>query len=687
MEREKGLSGQIEEFARNYRQEIMDSARSLPEEMPEITEELFALFEQCGNRLKFEAVYFTRRRFLAVLGLQALLETGEKGRAEEACLSRLTKVMEEICGERCWALPAHVDRGKEGWEITVDLFACETAQTLAELADRLRGQLPEALYERISDEIEKRILKPYFTSAVPYGNWECGNTNWNAVCAGSIGSVCLHLMRKEPRRLEDCLKRVCRSLSFYPDGFSEDGACLEGIGYFTYGMTFFTNFAQELYEYSEGRENLFCRVEGRSWEEKISRMVQFPAKCFFPDGKAVNFSDADRNETFRVGLSCVLRRHFREMRFPNMSRAAGLHSDSCYRFAALKMDLLDAGTEPTEEKAGADRAREERFCILSDAQWCIGNAFRQGRAIGFACKGGNNGEPHNQNDVGHFIYEAEGVTLFTDLGCGEYTQEYFSEGRYGILCNRSLGHSVPLMAGQEQCTGEAAACGSFRASEDGKVEMELSAAYPEKAVKSFARSFRFDTETGDLELCDDIVPGEAGATNAVGREERSVNEAGRENDGRNTVGREEHSANEAGREDDGRNAVGREERSVNETGREDDSRNAVGWEERSINEAGREAGRDAAGAESYGEAVPMPEVVENLVTQIRPVILTDGVLLEAEGIRCRLCIEAPEKPDIRVEMQVHVNHRGGPEDVYLIQWRVPAAGGHAVSRCSIKLLS
>ena len=640
MEREKG---KIEEFARNYRQEIMDGAQSLPEEMPEITEELFALFEQCGNRLKFEAVYFTRRRFLAVLGLQALLETGEKGRAEEDCLRRLTKVMEEICGERCWALPAHVDRSREGWEITVDLFACETAQTLAELADRLRGQLSETVYKKISEEIEIRILKPYFTSAVPYGNWECGNSNWNAVCAGSIGSVCLHLLREEPGRLSDCLKRVCHSLSRYPDSFSEDGACLEGIGYFTYGMTYFTNFAQELYEYSEGRENLFRHVEGRSWEKKMSRMVQFPAKCFFPDGKAVNFSDADRNETFRVGLSCVLRRHFREMRFPNISRAAGLHSDSCYRFAALKMDLLYAETEPQEEKAGADREQEERFCILPDAQWCIGNALRQGRAIGFACKGGNNGEPHNQNDVGHFIYEADGVTLFADLGCGEYTQEYFSEeGRYRILCNRSMGHSVPLIAGQEQRAGEAAACGLFRASEEGNVEMELSAAYPEKVVKSFTRSFRFDPETGDLELYDDIIPGEEGAVN------------------------------EAGREDDGRNAVGREERSIDEAGREDGS--------------GNKAGRDAAGAEFHEEAVHMPEVVENLITQISPVILTDGVLLEAEGIRCRLCIEAPEKPDIRVEKLAHVNHRGGAEDVYLIQWRVPAAGGQAVSRCSIKLI-
>ena len=67
-------------------------------------------------------------------------------------------------------------------------------------------------------------------------------------------------------------------------------------------------------------------------------------------------------------------------------------------------------------------------------------------------------------------------------------------------------------------------------------------------------------------------------------------------------------------------------------------------------------------------------------------LLPHGVLLEAEGIRCELHILIPAEPDIRVEKLVHVNHRGGAEDVYLIQWRVPAAGGQAVSRCSIKLM-
>lgn len=55
-----------------------------------------------------------------------------------------------------------------------------------------------------------------------------------------------------------------------------------------------------------------------------------------------------------------------------------------------------------------------------------------------AAKGGNNGEPHNHNDVGSFFYLVGDEMLLTDLGAGEYTKEYFHEGRYRILCNNSL---------------------------------------------------------------------------------------------------------------------------------------------------------------------------------------------------------------------------------------------------------
>ena len=50
--------------------------------------------------------------------------------------------------------------------------------------------------------------------------------------------------------------------------------------------------------------------------------------------------------------------------------------------------------------------------------------------------------------------------LITDLGAGEYTKEYFSTGRYQILCNSSLGHSVLVISGELQKEGK-----QYRASE------------------------------------------------------------------------------------------------------------------------------------------------------------------------------------------------------------------------------
>ena len=39
-----------------------------------------------------------------------------------------------------------------------------------------------------------------------------------------------------------------------------------------------------------------------------------------------------------------------------------------------------------------------------------------------AAKGGNNGESHNHNDVGSFLYLAGDEMLLTDLGAGEYRE-------------------------------------------------------------------------------------------------------------------------------------------------------------------------------------------------------------------------------------------------------------------------
>ena len=55
---------------------------------------------------------------------------------------------------------------------------------------------------------------------------------------------------KDERLPEDwkqsIIGRVCDALQCYLDGMEEDGACTEGLGYYAYGMSYYTGFAQAL---------------------------------------------------------------------------------------------------------------------------------------------------------------------------------------------------------------------------------------------------------------------------------------------------------------------------------------------------------------------------------------------------------------------------------------------------------
>ena len=151
-EKRKNLLRELQNYYEAYCADIRREAAALRSEpMPELTEELFSLFEKNGNRLIYEEVYFKRRKRLAVLGLKAILD----GKRED--FSELERVLLAVCDEECWALPAHVRRLADGkWKIFVDLFVAETAQTLAELISVLGEALSEKGRERVKEEVLRR---------------------------------------------------------------------------------------------------------------------------------------------------------------------------------------------------------------------------------------------------------------------------------------------------------------------------------------------------------------------------------------------------------------------------------------------------------------------------------------------------------------------------------------------------
>ena len=509
---------ELERYYEDYCESIRQEAEKLrAEEMPEPTEDLFAIYENTGNRLIYEDVYFERRKFLAVFGLKAILD------GEERDIQKLEDILEGICAEECWALPAHVNRmTDENWRTYVDLFAAETAQTLAEIASLLGGRLSQETVRTVEQEVMRRVLAPFSASRPPYSHWEYGASNWCAVCGGSVGSAAMYMLKDRPEELTAILERICHALeTYYLKSFAEDGACLEGLGYFTYGMTYFAGFAGQLYEFTKGRRDLF-----RS--EKLARIAAFQAKCYFPSGRTVSFADGSADERFRVGLTCYLAMKYPEAQIPPMERAAGLDGDNCYRWMGLYRNLTwtkeyidflrgqgvraeeeaDAGKGNAEREAGGEENAGKKAdgkeaaagkTVLPDAQWII---CRSANGAGMAAKGGHNGEPHNHNDVGSFFYINGKDFLLADLGCGEYTRDYFAEKRYGYLCCRSLGHNVPLIDGREQLPGGGYGCDGFRADGAGRTVISFAGAYGNPNLKSLVRTLDWDEATGTLQVED-----------------------------------------------------------------------------------------------------------------------------------------------------------------------------------------
>ncbi len=542
-------------YIRGLYQEIKKAEEQMRDRpMPALTKEDFFLFHETGNRLVYENAYFGRRKYLTVYAILALW-SGELSRSgiidEEAgdrtgdlYIRRLEEILVSICREeRFWALPAHVDFDRIDLPETVhtvDLFAAETAQALSEIALRLYDRLSRETVACVAREVIRRVLQPFAASAFPYSWWETDRCNWSAVCAGSIGMAAVSIEALNCRIMEaytpdqqekdaplppdillyrdqyrllpqnwkaDCLRRAGDALQCYLDGMEADGACTEGLGYYNYGMSFYAAFAEA------------CEAGGRDapgrlmYRDKCDQIALFQQKCYFMDrhggGVSISFSDGSSHESFLPGLTAYLKRCYPQVETPGYALARPFDEDACYRYLTNERNIswlirygdsgsgMRAEADPADEKLthaqnnSSDKSRTpggNTVYLLPAAQWLI---CQDGDGNGFAAKGGNNDENHNHNDIGHFLCVFHGEMLLTDLGAGVYTKDYFSDKRYEILCNRSMGHSVPMINGEEQCAGAGYRADRFAWDEETcTLTISFAGAYPEGSIKKLVRHIR-----------------------------------------------------------------------------------------------------------------------------------------------------------------------------------------------------
>lgn len=475
----------------------------LQETMPELTHSLFRLFSTTGSRREYELVYFRRRNRLTTFGLLAWLDG-----ADSPYMDALSDTIGSILDEYTWCLPAHILHGPEmrsaaeeqyaaeglvnrsAESFTIDLFAAETAFALSEISALLGAALPQLLRVRIREEVLRRILRPFVTQAPSH--WETATHNWASVCGGSIAAAAIYTLQGEDE-LAAVLVRAFPALASYLSGFEEDGACTEGYMYWQYGFGYFTYAADLILRRTGGAVNWFQA-------DKVQQVALFQQKAFLHGRKVVNFSDSQGEAGIFMGLSGYLKRLYPEIEHPELSLRAGFRDDHCSRWAPALRNLLWA----VEDVEGS--AWQTAAYYLPDAQWLVSRQLQEQGAYVFAAKGGHNNEPHNHNDIGHFILYAQGETLLPDLGSGQYSRKYFGPERYDILCNGSQSHSVPIIDGLYQAAGaeHRAEVRTYGSNEEQDVfALEISSAYGTDKLTELVRRFIWSkTEPPTLEVTD-----------------------------------------------------------------------------------------------------------------------------------------------------------------------------------------
>ena len=480
----------------SYRQVVRQAEGILKQPIPDQPDELYLDYSRTGNRTRFQRVAFRRRGRVGWLVLAECLEN--KGRFVPA----LEKTVAALCAERTWILPAH-DRGLrnfKGEQIDIDLASSALGWNLAMADYLLGGKLGTETRKLIRDNVHRRVVQPYLDMVAGKRGknwWMNGTNNWNAVCLAGVTGSALTLVESRQQRATFVVAAEEHSRNFLR-GFTPDGYCSEGLGYWGYGFGHYVLLAEAIRQATAGRLDLLARKEVRAaatyaWRIEIIGGV-YPA-----------FADCSVRARPSSQLTHFLRRRFRLGADP--AEDSSMIQPSSSLFHAMMYSFGNSATrEPRGEADGKPGVRTwfehagVLVCRPGDRSRC---------RMGAAMKGGHNAEHHNHNDVGSYVVVVGRRAVLLDPGAEVYTARTFSSRRYESNVLNSFGHPVPRVAGRLQRGGRQARGRVVRTEFTDQADtlaLDLRSAYSVKGLKKLQRTFIYSRQgPGSLTVTDEVA--------------------------------------------------------------------------------------------------------------------------------------------------------------------------------------
>lgn len=480
-----------------FRKVVPQAEALLNEPIPETTDELYLDYSRTGNRDRYQRVLFARMNRLATLVVAECLEN--RGRFVPAIDAALRATLDQ----KSWVLPAHDGSLAvfQGQAMEIDLVAAATGANLATIDWWLGEKLPAETRKRIARELERRIFQPLegMVQGKARPSWLVVTNNWNAVCLAGVTVAATAAIPDRQRRAWFVAVAEKSSENFL-DGFTPDGYCSEGLGYWNYGFGHFVLLAESIVQATGGKLDLFERA-------KVRQIAQFGHRLEILPGVYPAFSDCHVGARPDAPTEAFVSRRFgfgwKDAEARGLLLASGPSRD------LFALGLLAFPNSASRRPPAAASPKRELRTWFADAGIliCRPSADPQ-QALGAALKGGHNAEHHNHNDVGSFVVALAGHTPLLDPGAEVYTRRTFSARRYDSQVLNSFGHPVPRVAGQLQATGRRAAARvlktEFTELADTLV-LDLRSAYPVKGLEKLQRAFVFSRQgRGCLTVTDEV---------------------------------------------------------------------------------------------------------------------------------------------------------------------------------------
>lgn len=449
----------------------------LPEPVSVLTDDLYLEFSRTGNRQVWDKPAHERVARLSLLVTAECIEN--RGRF----LAAAGAVVDALTAERTWVMPAHDRdlRNFRGELIDIDLRSSLLSWLLATTAWLLGDKLGGDRVRTIRGQVERRVLQPYrdMVAGRRAPNWWFSTTNnWNIVCLAGVTGAALAQVESREERAWFVATAENYSRNFLA-GFTADGYCSEGLGYWNYGFENFALFAETVRQATRGGVD-FLR------QPAAAAPAAYAARIGVINGVFPAFSDCTVGSQPQGSLSRHLA-HRLGLRVPSACAENEVPS---------LLKLANAFPLPGEADAAAAPAAAEpapRRDWFGEAGVLVGRpAPDSGCRFGVALKGGHNDEHHNHNDVGSYVVVAGGCPVLLDPGKEEYTARTFSANRYAGRLLNSYGHPVPVVAGQLQRTGADARGEVLRTAftdAADTLELDLTSCYAVPELETLTRTF------------------------------------------------------------------------------------------------------------------------------------------------------------------------------------------------------